>query len=246
LLQAIGRGLDVWEGRGTILAFQRAAQQIVAGWQQWQDIVADAVTNIAQIAESMNALVAPVIDAIGQLPLNFAENVRVPIGLQSVNAPIQSSRIAAAPAALRAVTAKVDHPDIHDASADGGAGSRAYVTFKNLGTWLQATDDEIADAVGVGRTTPYAWQRERRTPTPRTLRRLYQMSSALSAVFQHLGDEKASMWLYENGARRRKLILAGELGELDADIDRVVFAGAPARVVPGTWIPDDRASDTVE
>jgi len=242
LLQAIGRGFESWDGRTTLLEIQRAAQQFAAGWQQWQEIITDALTRMSQAADAISAVVAPVVDALVQLSVEVPDRKVLQVGWPSRDPLPETGQVAELLVPTQRASGTLLSSAGYPESAKSGVGSRAYLVFKQLGVWLQASDDEVADAVGIGRTTPYAWQRDRRTPTPRTLRRVYQMSSALSAVIQTLGDEGARTWLYENGARRRRVILAGALGDLDTEVDKVVFAGGVPRMEPGTWIPDDRVS----
>jgi hypothetical protein len=218
LLQGWNQWQDSWAvGRQSMLDIQNVLQQWADGWQR----VARATISIgAAIASAHELLQPPSVGPMIVERIDLGVPGRKPAGYLP-EAAVTLPRIAG-----RAEVA-----------------SRPYATFKQLGAWLNAADEDVADAVGVRRTTPYAWRREQRTPNPRTLRRLYQLHSALSAVRQHLGEESASEWLYEAGERRRTLFLTGDISALDRDIDAIVFHGGLRRIQPGTWRPTDHAQD---
>jgi hypothetical protein len=107
----------------------------------------------------------------------------------------------------------------------------AFRAFKDLGAWLNAGDDQIADMLGVGRTTPYAWKREGREPRPETARRTYEYRAVMDSLRRRLEPSEFQMWLRQGNPSRRERLLAGELESLDRDVHAVVFqadaAGRP-------------------
>ena len=54
------------------------------------------------------------------------------------------------------------------------AKTAAFRAFRELARLLRVSDDELTHVIGIGRTTPYAWERVGREPRPNTVRRLYQ------------------------------------------------------------------------
>lgn len=127
----------------------------------------------------------------------------------------------------------------------------AYAAFKDLGRWLQAHDDEVADAVGVGRTTPYAWNRDGHEPRAATVRRLYEYHAVLSSLSRRLGSEEFRRWLFTGDPSRRERLLAGDLESLDQEVNDILFRRIDTGV-DMAWAPEDReaakpaaASDTL-
>jgi len=100
---------------------------------------------------------------------------------------------------------------------------RAYLAFKDLANWLSADEAEIADMVGIGRTTPYAWHRDGREPRPSTVRRLYEYHATLDALRRKLGEKGMQQWL-ELG--RRDTLLAGDLEAVGDDVRQALFLPA--------------------
>ena len=110
-------------------------------------------------------------------------------------------------------------------AAAGSPESRAWRDFKDLTDWLGATNEELAATIGVGRTTAYTWQREGREPREPTNRRIHQLHAAISALRGRLGREGLEAWLAGGEPTRRKVIMAGDLEQLGADIDAQLFSG---------------------
>lgn len=120
-----------------------------------------------------------------------------------------------------------------------------YRAFKELGRWLRAPDEEIAAMVGVGRTTPYAWARDQRTPRPEAARKLYQTHAVVASLVQLLGEDAAIRWLCDEDPLRRARLLRGDLAAVQREAQRVVFP-SPRRPRPGSWIPDDAEDDELD
>jgi hypothetical protein len=117
----------------------------------------------------------------------------------------------------------------------------AYRAFKDLGGWLSAGDDQIADMLGIGRTTPYAWKRDGREPRPENARRIYEYQAVLDSLRRRLGSSGFQMWLREGSPSRRERLLAGNLESLDRDVHAVVFQSAGSERPDLGWTPEPRS-----
>ena len=132
------------------------------------------------------------------------------------------------------------------AAVEPGPRSPAFRAFKQLGRWLDASDDEVATAVGVGRTTPYSWERMSRPPSPRTTRRLHQLHSLVAGLVNRASAGEYREWLYEGGAFRRIAALSGDLDTLEAEAEPILFGQPRRRIDPGTWFPETESPDRSE
>jgi hypothetical protein len=99
----------------------------------------------------------------------------------------------------------------------------AYRAFKDLARWLDAEDGQVADMVGIGRTTPYTWSREGREPRAATAQRIYEHHATLDALLRRLGLAGLRRWLHEGIPTRRDTLLAGDLAGLERDVHEVLF-----------------------
>jgi len=122
--------------------------------------------------------------------------------------------------------------------------SPAHRAFKDLGGWLAAEDGEIADMVGIGRTTPYAWRREGHEPRTGTVQRLYEYHATLDSVRRRLGGPAFRGWLHEGVPPRRDALLAGRLESLDADIHELLFRRPAEHRVDLAAAPEDETMHT--
>jgi hypothetical protein len=132
------------------------------------------------------------------------------------------------------------------AAVEPGPRSPAFRAFKQLGRWLDASDDEVATAVGVGRTTPYSWERMSRPPSPRTTRRLHQLHSLVAGLVNRASAGEYREWLYEGGAFRRIAALSGDHDTLEAEAEPILFGQPRRRIDPGTWFPETESPDRSE
>lgn len=124
--------------------------------------------------------------------------------------------------------------------------SPAYDAFKDLGQWLDATDDEVAEMVGIGRTTPYDWKRVGREPRRSTVRLLFQCHAVLSALVKKLGEPQAKEWLLVEDPKRRERLLSGDIAAIQAETRPIIFGTARPRARRGSWMPDDRTDDPTD
>jgi DNA-binding XRE family transcriptional regulator len=74
--------------------------------------------------------------------------------------------------------------------------SRAYREFKQLAKWLELSQKDLADIIGVSRTTvSISWGKEGKDPhNKETARRVYELHSVVSALHRILGTGLAG-WL---------------------------------------------------
>jgi hypothetical protein len=86
--------------------------------------------------------------------------------------------------------------------------SRAWDAYKDLGNWLQLNADDVAEIVGVGRTTPYTWKRGRE-PRPETARKLFHLHGVIRALHRHFGDDLVA-WLGQGSPGPLKLLVDGK------------------------------------
>jgi len=89
--------------------------------------------------------------------------------------------------------------------------SAAYSKFKQVAGWLGVSDLEAARIVGVGRTTPYAWERDAHEPRPSRAGKLYEYHSLLGSVLRSLGPTGLQTWLSSGIPSPRQRLVAGNL-----------------------------------
>jgi hypothetical protein len=117
----------------------------------------------------------------------------------------------------------------------------AYRAFKDLVRWLDADDMQIADMVGIGRTTPYTWKREGREPRTATAQRIYEHHATLDSLRRRLGANELRRWLHEGIPTRRDRLLAGGLEALEGDVHALLFRSAPGQRIDLAASPEDTA-----
>jgi transcriptional regulator with XRE-family HTH domain len=67
--------------------------------------------------------------------------------------------------------------------------------FQRLREALPLTDDELAVVVGVGRTTPYKWNREGSSPKPKTLRLVLRLDAIVRGLLASHDRAEFDQWL---------------------------------------------------
>lgn len=114
----------------------------------------------------------------------------------------------------------------------------AFAAFKDVVRWLEAPDGDVAEAVEIGRTTPYAWRREGHGPRASTTRRMYEYHAVLSSLRRRLGPTEFHRWLFTGRPSPRELLLAGDLDRIESQVHGILFP----RVETGVdlaWAPED-------
>jgi hypothetical protein len=120
----------------------------------------------------------------------------------------------------------------------------AHRAFKDLGRWLAADDGDIAEMVGIGRTTPYAWRRDGHEPRIGTVQRLYEYHATLDSVRRRLGGAAFARWLHEGVPSRRDALLAGRLESLDTDVHELLFRRPAEHRIDLAAAPEDSTTHT--
>lgn len=122
--------------------------------------------------------------------------------------------------------------------------SRAYQSCKDLASWLNMTDEEVAAIVGVGRTTPYAWKRGAE-PRPAAARPLYQLHAVVRALHKRLGQARLEDWLGHGKPYPRKLLEQGNIDRFEELADPIIFprSEAPMLRLDAAWPPSEPALD---
>ena len=121
-----------------------------------------------------------------------------------------------------------------------GSAPEAFQAFKDIAEWLRASDEEVAEAIAIGRTTVYAWRREGREPRRGTARRLYQLHSVLAALQRRMGSERYELWLNQGTPSWRQAVLSGDLSVLEPVIESELFGQPSGQRFD--WTPEDRGS----
>jgi DNA-binding transcriptional regulator YiaG len=110
--------------------------------------------------------------------------------------------------------------------------SIAFTMFDEIREWLSLTTDETARLVGVGRTTPLAWEREGREPRPASARRLYQVHSIVSALVMRVGEPAAVEWLERGDPSPRHRLEQGEITSVAREVERILLQREPRSELP--------------
>lgn len=141
----------------------------------------------------------------------------------------------------RETGAAVADGDVIAAIADPEPHSSAYRAFKELAAWLLLDDGDLAVVIGVGRTTPYTWERERREPRAETARRLFQMHGTVAALVDQLGAPAATRWLAAGSPSPASLLRRGEVAEVNRLAHDLLFRPAARRAAPGGFAAEEEA-----
>jgi transcriptional regulator with XRE-family HTH domain len=101
----------------------------------------------------------------------------------------------------------------------------ALVAFRELKDWLGISYEETAEVSGIGRTTPYSWERGR-VPRASTVRALYELRELVAALLRVLGEGRLREWLNqaeEDGRTPLGLLLSGTLEEFRSRAQSILF-----------------------
>lgn len=105
--------------------------------------------------------------------------------------------------------------------------SRAYETFKELGAWLEMSDEELAPIVNVARgTVSRSWKGGHEPRKRAQARQLFQLHAVVSALRGLLGDEFA-LWLKHGFPCPLTMLVKGELDRFERAADAVIFPPNP-------------------
>lgn len=121
--------------------------------------------------------------------------------------------------------------------------TRAYRTFVELADWLGLTQAQTADLLGMGRTTPLAWNREGHEPQPARARRLYQAHALVSTLLRRLGSEEMHRWMEAGNPSPLDLIAEGDVTGADDLADELIFGTAPSRERLSAWVDEPIDTD---
>lgn len=99
--------------------------------------------------------------------------------------------------------------------------SRAYREFKQLAKWLEVSQQELADIIGVSRTTvSVSWGKKGKDPRNKeTARRVYELHSVVSALRRILRTDLAG-WLKRGPM---ELLKTHEYEQFERSADEVIF-----------------------
>lgn len=101
--------------------------------------------------------------------------------------------------------------------------SRAYDAFRELGAWLEMSDEELAPIVQVARgTVSRSWKNGTEPRKRAQARRLFQLHGLVSALHSALGDGLAS-WLTHGSPCPLKLLEMGDIDGFERTADAVIF-----------------------
>jgi hypothetical protein len=121
--------------------------------------------------------------------------------------------------------------------------TRAYRTFVELADWLGLTQAQTAELLGMGRTTPLAWEREGHEPQPARARRLYQTHALVSTLVRRLGREDTRRWLEAGDPSPLALIGKGDVTRADDLADELIFGTYPSPERLGGWAEEGTDTD---
>lgn len=102
--------------------------------------------------------------------------------------------------------------------------SPEYRACKDLASWLGINDEDVAEIIGVGRTTLYSWKRgvpPRRSRT--AIRKLYQFHAIVRSLRDRLGAQQLRAWVNSSSPRPMELLEQGSLDDFERLADRIVF-----------------------
>lgn len=113
--------------------------------------------------------------------------------------------------------------------------------FVSLAQWLDLDQQELATALGIERTTPYAW-RDGSVPRRKTVRKLQQFYAFCSALVQRIGESATREFLGSGEPTARQLLIDGNLAEAQRRARPLLFehVGGPRS---GAWLPDVDGDD---
>jgi hypothetical protein len=104
---------------------------------------------------------------------------------------------------------------------------RAYYAFRDLGEWLEMSDEELSDIVKVSRgTATRSWKNGTPPRKREQARRLFQLHALVAALRSALGDE-LTVWLKRGSPCPTKLLEQGDFDRFARKADAVIFPPSP-------------------
>ncbi len=128
-------------------------------------------------------------------------------------------------------------------AASSRSPSRAYGAFVDLTKWLGMTQEEAAQLLDVGRTTPLAWRRGHE-PRPALARRLYQTNALVKTLVRRLGIEETRRWLARGDPPPLDLIAAGDVVGADDLAAELIFGTSRGLMRLDAWTDEPAATET--
>ncbi len=106
--------------------------------------------------------------------------------------------------------------------------SVSFRKFKDVAGWLGLSDEAAAELLGVGRTTPYSWERRGHEPRPSKAGQLFEYHALLISLIRRLGRNGLQDWLVTGSPAPRTLLIDGNLaGAYDAAHDLLFTTSRP-------------------
>lgn len=116
---------------------------------------------------------------------------------------------------------------------DGESESEAWDAFQDLRRWLNLTDEETADLLGLGKKTAYGWRRTGHPPQPRLARRVYEAHAFVRQMVSIFGEVEAARLIHQGGANSAAaLIAANRVAEAEARFASVMYERPRRAEVP--------------
>jgi excisionase family DNA binding protein len=103
--------------------------------------------------------------------------------------------------------------------------------YQRLREALPLTDDELADVLGVGRTTPYKWTREGSSPRVQTLRFIVRLDAIVRGLLASRARAEFDEWLVVGDPAPVQLLRDHAIDEFERRANAAIFTQSPGRAV---------------
>jgi hypothetical protein len=101
----------------------------------------------------------------------------------------------------------------------------AWHAFVALRSWLNLTDLETANLLGLGKKTAYGWRRTGRPPQPRLARRLYEAHAFVRQMVLIFGPSEAVRLIHQGGENSAASLIANNrVAEAEARFSNLIYA----------------------
>jgi hypothetical protein len=109
----------------------------------------------------------------------------------------------------------------------------AWHAFVALRSWLNLTDLETANLLGLGKKTAYGWRRTGRPPQPRLARRLYEAHAFVRQMVLIFGPSEAARLIHQGGDNSAASLIANNrVAEAEARFANLIYARPRRSDVP--------------